>query len=145
MGIILKLKRGTTVKNNSYTGLDGEVTVDSDKDVLVVHDGGTPGGSPLATEAQIAAKADKVSGATNGNLAALDANGNLTDGGSKAADFAAAATAQTKVITDTGSYFATDTVEAALQETGASLAAHTSQLNQIMSTLTVENEAWEVI
>lgn len=55
MGIILKLKRGTTVKNNSYTGLDGEVTVDSDKDVLVVHDGETPGGSPLATEAQISA------------------------------------------------------------------------------------------
>lgn len=53
MGIILKLKRGTTVKNNSYTGLDGEVTVDSDKDALVVHDGGTLGGSPLATEAQM--------------------------------------------------------------------------------------------
>ena len=32
MGIILKLKRGTTVKNNSYTGLDGEVTVDSGKE-----------------------------------------------------------------------------------------------------------------
>lgn len=32
-------------------------------------------------------KADKVSGATNGNFAGLDANGNLTDSGSKAADF----------------------------------------------------------
>ena len=53
MGIILKLKRGTTVKNNSYTVLDGEVTVDSGKNALVVHDGGTPGGSPLATEAQM--------------------------------------------------------------------------------------------
>ena len=36
------------------------------------------------------AKADKVSGATNGNFAGLDANGNLTDSGKKAADFAAA-------------------------------------------------------
>lgn len=36
-------------------------------------------------------KADKVSGATNGNFAGLDANGNLTDSGSKAADFATAA------------------------------------------------------
>ena len=53
MGIILKLTRGPTVKNNSYTGLDGEVTVDSGKNALVVHDGGTPGGSPLATEAQM--------------------------------------------------------------------------------------------
>ena len=36
-------------------------------------------------------KADKVSSATNGNFAGLDANGNLTDSGSKAADFATAA------------------------------------------------------
>ena len=36
-------------------------------------------------------KADKVSSATSGNFAGLDANGNLTDSGSKAADFATAA------------------------------------------------------
>jgi hypothetical protein len=35
-------------------------------------------------------KADKVSGATSGNFAGLDANGNLTDSGKKTADFAAA-------------------------------------------------------
>lgn len=35
----------------------------------------------------LVAKADKVSGATNGNLAALDANGNLTDSGKKPSDF----------------------------------------------------------
>lgn len=34
-------------------------------------------------------KADKVAGATEGNFAALDANGNLTDSGKKAADFVA--------------------------------------------------------
>lgn len=39
----------------------------------------------------IAGKADKVSGATSGNFAGLDSNGNLTDSGSKAADFATAA------------------------------------------------------
>jgi hypothetical protein len=36
-------------------------------------------------------KADKVTGATAGNFAGLDANGNLTDSGKKAADFAPAA------------------------------------------------------
>ena len=35
-------------------------------------------------------KADKVESATEGNLAGLDANGNLTDSGKKAADFVAA-------------------------------------------------------
>ena len=39
----------------------------------------------------IEGKADLVSGATAGNFAGLDANGNLTDSGSKAADFATAA------------------------------------------------------
>lgn len=37
------------------------------------------------------AKADKVSGATNGNFAGLDANGNLTDSGKKASNFATSA------------------------------------------------------
>jgi hypothetical protein len=36
-------------------------------------------------------KADKVQGAVNGNLAGLDANGNLTDSGKKAADFVSTA------------------------------------------------------
>ena len=36
-------------------------------------------------------RANKVSGATNGNFAGIDGNGNLTDSGSKASDFATAA------------------------------------------------------
>ena len=38
-------------------------------------------------------KADKVKSATNGNLAALNSNGNLTDSGKKASDFDAAGAA----------------------------------------------------
>ena len=40
-------------------------------------------------------KANKVSGATNGNFASLDANGNLADSGSKASDFSTVKTRQT--------------------------------------------------
>lgn len=47
--------------------------------------------SALQSHQDISGKADKVSSATNGNFAGLDANGNLTDSGSKAADFATAA------------------------------------------------------
>ena len=43
------------------------------------------------TQIDISGKADKVSSATNGNFAGLDSNGNLTDSGKKAADFATAA------------------------------------------------------
>lgn len=50
-------------------------------------------------------KADKVSGATAGNLAGLDGSGNLTDSGKKASDFAAATHSHTgyaevKIFTD---------------------------------------------
>ena len=50
--------------------------------------GGIPE-SDLASEVvqELHGKADKVSGATNNNFAALDANGNLKDSGKKASDF----------------------------------------------------------
>ena len=44
----------------------------------------------LTEHQDITGKADKVSGATNGNLAGLDANGNPTDSGKAPSDFAAA-------------------------------------------------------
>jgi hypothetical protein len=44
----LKLRRGTTAQHSTFTGLLGEITVDTDKDTIVVHDGSTAGGYPLA-------------------------------------------------------------------------------------------------
>ena len=43
--------------------------------------------SALQSHQDISGKADKVSGATNGNFAALDTNGNLTDSGHKHSDY----------------------------------------------------------
>lgn len=39
-----------------FTGLVGELTVDTDKKTVVVHDGATPGGTPLAVAATSVAK-----------------------------------------------------------------------------------------
>ena len=47
---LLKLRRGTTTQHSTFTGAEGEVTVDTTKDVLVVNDGTTAGGHPLAAE-----------------------------------------------------------------------------------------------
>jgi hypothetical protein len=44
----LQLRRGTTAQHSAFTGLVGEVTIDTDKDTIVVHDGVTAGGIPLA-------------------------------------------------------------------------------------------------
>ena len=44
MAKLLKLRGGTTSQHNSFTGAVREVTVDTDRDALVVHDGSTQGG-----------------------------------------------------------------------------------------------------
>jgi hypothetical protein len=46
----IQFRRGTTTEHNSFTGLLGEVTVDTTKKTVVVHDGSTAGGSTLALE-----------------------------------------------------------------------------------------------
>jgi len=43
----VRLRRGTTAQHTSFTGADGEVTYDTTKKVLVVHDGVTAGGKAL--------------------------------------------------------------------------------------------------
>ena len=50
MAKLLKLRRGTTSQHSSFTGAEGEVTVDTTKDTLVVHDGSTAGGHAVAAE-----------------------------------------------------------------------------------------------
>ena len=50
MAKLLKLRRGTTSQHNTFTGAEGEVTIDTTKDTAVVHDGSTAGGTPLAKE-----------------------------------------------------------------------------------------------
>ena len=50
MAKLLKLRRGTTSQHSSFTGAEGEVTVDTTKDTAVVHDGSQAGGRPLLRE-----------------------------------------------------------------------------------------------
>ena len=48
MAFAIQLRRGSTAEHSTFTGLVGEVTIDTDKDTLVVHDGVKAGGYPLA-------------------------------------------------------------------------------------------------
>jgi len=45
--IQVQLRRGTTAQHGSFTGAQGEVTVDTDKNALVLHDGATAGGKVI--------------------------------------------------------------------------------------------------
>jgi len=62
MSKLLQLRGGTTSQHSSFTGAVREVTVDTDKDTLVVHDGSTAGGFALPrTGAEIVALVEGTS------------------------------------------------------------------------------------
>lgn len=49
----VKLRRGTTVEHKTFVGAEGEITVDTDLNRLVTHDGVTPGGTYIAATSDI--------------------------------------------------------------------------------------------
>ena len=71
----VQFRRGTTAQNNSFTGAAGEVSIDTDKDALRIHDGTTSGGFEQA-------KVDltNVSGATNLSLSGITTTNSLSIG-----------------------------------------------------------------
>ena len=67
-------RRGTNAEHSSFTGLEGELSVNTTNDSVHVHDGATAGGFELA----------RADGSNVGNLAVggdLDVTGNVTIGG----------------------------------------------------------------
>lgn len=92
----IQFRRGTTAEHSAFTGAVGEVTVDTTKDTVVVHDGSTVGGFPLLREsaytaADVLTKVKTVDGSGSG----LDAD--LLDG--QSSSYYATVSGQT--ITDT--------------------------------------------
>ena len=47
MPTVLQFRRGSTAQNNAFTGQKGEISVDSDKGTIRIHDGLTAGGFEL--------------------------------------------------------------------------------------------------
>jgi len=64
MAIEVKFRRGTTTQHNSFTGANGEITVDTTIKTLRVHDGVTVGGMRLAKFSELAS-ANLLSVTTN--------------------------------------------------------------------------------
>lgn len=50
MAFAFQRRRGTTSQHSAFTGLLAELTVDTDKKTVVVHDGSVAGGYPLSRE-----------------------------------------------------------------------------------------------
>ena len=55
MATAIQRRRGTSTQHGSFTGLAGEITIDTTNNTVVVHDGSTAGGHRLAKHAEITA------------------------------------------------------------------------------------------
>lgn len=100
MAIQIQLRQGTTTEHNTFKGAVGEVTVDTTKDVPVVHDGVTVGGHPVAARANADGTISliKKDGTSAGTINALGLfNNTLTSTNTNQALTAA----QGKVLKDT--------------------------------------------
>ena len=75
MAKILRLRRGNTAAHSTFTGKSAEVTVDTTKNTLVVHDNVTVGGHPLATESYVNNQVSSII-AGNLNFGNIDINNN---------------------------------------------------------------------
>ena len=84
MAKLLKLRRGTTSQHSSFTGAEGEVTVDTDKETLVVHNGSTAGGFPVARADGTGVANFTITGELD--AATLDISGNADIDGTLEAD-----------------------------------------------------------
>jgi len=139
----LQLRGGTTTEHATFTGALREVTVDTDKDTVVVHDNATAGGHPLLREDLSNLPAGTIDNADINANAAIDlsklatgalptaitvASANIVDETIVNADVSAsAAIAGTKISPDFGSQNVVTTgtsTAASLIPTGSSVPAN---------------------
>ena len=93
----LQLRKGTATEHNTFTGANGEVTVDTTNKTLRVHDGSTVGGTRLATLTSGVVSSAQLPTATTSTQGAVTLNNTLTSSSTTQALTAA----QGKVLKDT--------------------------------------------
>lgn len=84
MPTVLQFRRGTTAQNNSFTGSSGELSIDTDLEIIRVHDGSVPGGFALIGANAVQTMTNKtltspaISSATFSGTSTGTANLNIT-------------------------------------------------------------------
>jgi len=141
----LQLRGGTTTEHATFTGALREVTVDTDKDTVVVHDNATAGGHPLLREDLSNLPAGTIDNADINANAAIDlsklatgalptaitvASANIVDGTIVNADVSAsAAIAGTKISPNFGSQNVVTTGDVQVKDVVASGDVQTGSIN----------------
>ncbi len=104
MAKTIQFKRGTTAQTNLFVGALGEITVDTDKDVVVVHDGTTQGGFATAAKANADGTVSIIN-RTGTSLATINSSGDYASNKLRATNAGTAAAPSIQVgNTDNGLY-----------------------------------------
>jgi hypothetical protein len=127
MATAIQWRRGTTSQHSSFTGLAGEITVDTDLNTVIVHDGSTAGGHRIA-------KYTEVTSAAAGDISSVVAGNGLT-GGSTSGD--------ATISLDTSSATFTGGVQTFLA--GGTLAGHIIPTTDITYDLGSSSKQWRDI
>jgi hypothetical protein len=125
------LKRGNTAQNNNYTGVNGELTIDTQLKTLRVHDGVTAGGDAITASGVIGAY-------SNTNTAAYLASQSITSGNIGAFQTYAnsnAATQATSIDSINANVGAFQTFA------NANAATQTTEINSLRANITAANSA----
>ena len=170
MAKLLKLRRGTTTQHGSFTGAEGEVTIDTTKDTAVVHDGSQAGGRPLAREDLTNVSSSTIAGRLNNDSLAVSkiaagalpsdvtvVSQNITNGTIVTGDIASdtivnaninsgAAIAGTKISPDFGSQQISTTGNIVVGGTvdGRDVAADGTKLDGVETSATADQTAAEI-
>ena len=118
MSTQVQIRRGTTVQHSTFTGAAGEITVDTDRKSVVIHDGTTAGGSPVPNWAAANAtfRANVASGvvaasygsATNIPILIIDTFGRVTSAANVAVSGMDYPFANTKLANTSGTVYRGD-------------------------------------
>jgi hypothetical protein len=95
----LQHRGGTTSQHSGFTGAVREVTVDTDKNTLVIHDGSTAGGHPLATATNF--KSTGIDDNADAVAITIDSSENVGIGNTTMSSFSSAGT--TRFVVGDGS------------------------------------------
>lgn len=133
MSTQVQLRRGSTTEHNSFTGAAGEVTVDTTKKTLVVHDGSTAGGVPLAKESALSSYlTTSAAGTTYAPLASPTFTGTVTiPAGASISGYLTTASAASTYQTQAGmsGYVATSAIGSTVQAYNANTAVTNAAQN----------------
>ena len=101
MAKLLKLRRGDNTAHSTFTGAEGEVTVNTQKDTIVVHDGSTQGGFELARADLSNLPAGTIDNADISSSAAI-ANSKLATSGVSAGTYGSSSAIPAITVNDRG-------------------------------------------